>query len=93
MDRLLNSTVRFTKANAQDNIKYILRYVVRALKEQGYNPVDQLVGYVTSGDPTYITNHAGARNMIHSIDRFVLLEHVLSTYIDQMQAGRVACDV
>ena len=52
------------------------------MKEKGYNPINQIVGYILSGDPTYITNHNGARNLIRKIERDELLEKMVKEYID-----------
>ncbi len=60
---------------------YILRRVFAALEEKGYNPVDQIVGYLISGDPAYITSYKEARTMIRSIDRDEILEELLTNYI------------
>ncbi|HHV55457.1 MAG TPA: IreB family regulatory phosphoprotein [Firmicutes bacterium] len=65
----------------------VLRQVYRALKEKGYDPVSQLVGYLLSGDPTYITSHAGARSLIRTVERDELLEELLRTFIRQEQQG------
>lgn len=59
----------------------VLRYVFEALKERGYNPVDQIVGYLASGDPTYITSHKNARTLIRQIDRDLLLEELVRSYM------------
>lgn len=61
--------------------KEILKKVYEALKEKGYNPINQIVGYVLSGDPTYITSHNGARNLIRQIERDELLEKMVKKYI------------
>jgi len=61
-----------------------MTYVLNALKEKGYNPINQLVGYFISGDPTYITNHKGARGLIRRIDRDELLEVILSDYCSRL---------
>lgn len=66
----------------------VLLYVFRALQEKGYDPVSQLVGYLLSGDPTYITNHLGARAVIRSVDRDLLLEELVRAYIDPEAASR-----
>ena len=63
--------------------KEILKSVYSSLKEKGYNPINQIVGYILSGDPTYITNHNGARNMIKQIERDELLESMVKEYIDE----------
>lgn len=59
----------------------ILREVYQALKEKGYNPINQIVGYILSGDPTYITSHNNARNLIRKIERDELLEKMVESYI------------
>lgn len=61
--------------------KEILKEVYAALAEKGYNPINQLVGYILSGDPTYITNHNNARSLIRQIERDDLLEQMVKTYI------------
>lgn len=61
--------------------KEILKEVYQALVEKGYNPINQIVGYILSGDPTYITNHKNARNLIRSVERDELLEKMLKKYI------------
>lgn len=63
-------------------IKDILKHVYEALKEKGYNPINQIVGYILSEDPTYITTHNNARNLIVRIDRDELLQELVKTYID-----------
>ena len=62
--------------------KEILKKVYEALQEKGYNPINQIVGYILSGDPTYITSHNGARNLIRQIERDELLENLVKNYID-----------
>ena len=61
--------------------KEILQKVYEALKEKGYNPINQIVGYILSGDPTYITSHNNARNLIRQIERDELLEKMVRDYI------------
>lgn len=61
--------------------KEILKSVYGALLEKGYNPINQIVGYILSGDPTYITSHNNARNLIRQIERDELLEEMVKTYI------------
>ena len=67
----------------ENNIKTkeILKEVYEALVEKGYNPINQIVGYILSGDPTYITSHNDARNKIRSIERDELLEKLVQEYI------------
>ena len=61
--------------------KEILKEVYEALVEKGYNPINQIVGYILSGDPTYITSHNNARNLIRQIERDELLERMVKNYI------------
>ena len=63
-------------------IKQVMMQVYRALEEKGYNPVNQLVGYILSEDPTYITTHNGARSLIRKVDRDDLLQALLRNYLD-----------
>lgn len=64
-------------------VKDILASVYTALTEKGYNPVNQIVGYIMSGDPTYITSYMGARSMIMKVERDEILEELLSDYINR----------
>jgi len=57
--------------------------VYEALTEKGYNPLNQIVGYVMSGDPTYITSHKSARSLIMKVERDEIVEELLKTYIDK----------
>ena len=69
----------------QDNkldVSEVLEQVYSALTEKGYNPVNQIVGYIMSGDPTYITSHKNARSLIMKVERDEILEELLSVYID-----------
>ena len=61
--------------------KKILTEVYKALSEKGYNPINQIVGYILSGDPTYITSHNNARNLIRKLERDELLEKMVKYYI------------
>ena len=61
--------------------KEILKEVYEALQEKGYNPINQIVGYILSGDPTYITSHNNARNLIREVERDELLEKMVKYYI------------
>ncbi|NLC88013.1 MAG: IreB family regulatory phosphoprotein [Clostridiaceae bacterium] len=71
------------KVPREDNTeaKEILKEVYEALIEKGYNPINQIVGYILSGDPTYITSHRGARNLIRKVERDELLEKMVKNYI------------
>ncbi|MDO5417107.1 MAG: IreB family regulatory phosphoprotein [Lachnospiraceae bacterium] len=64
------------------NAAQVLEQVYIALTEKGYNPVNQIVGYIMSGDPTYITSHKGARSLIMKVERDELLEEMMAVYID-----------
>jgi uncharacterized protein (UPF0297 family) len=63
-------------------VQDILSYVYRKLQERGYDPVEQIVGYLLSGDPTYITSHGDARKAIRQVDRILLLEELVQAYVD-----------
>ena len=63
-------------------IREVLTSVYRALKEKGYNPINQLVGYILSEDPTYITTYKGARSLIRKVDRDDLLQAMLRSYLN-----------
>ena len=77
-----DETVSF-KVEREESIeaREILQKVYEALVEKGYNPINQIVGYILSGDPTYITSHNDARNKIRTIERDELLEKMVKTYI------------
>lgn len=75
-------TVSFTKEREDESrVDSILRTVYQALEEKGYNPINQLVGYMISGDPAYITSHNEARNLICKVDRDELMEILLKNYL------------
>lgn len=77
------NTVQFDAVkNKKDVTKVILNEVYESLLEKGYNPVNQLVGYFISGDPTYITNYNGARALIRKLERDEILEEVLKHYLN-----------
>ena len=65
----------------EQEIRRILTEVYDALKEKGYNPINQIVGYILSEDPTYITTHNNARNLIRKIDRDTLLQSLVKYYL------------
>ena len=77
-----DKTMNF-EVEIENNIKAkeILKEVYGALSEKGYNPVNQIVGYILSGDPTYITSYKNARNLIRQIERDELLERMVKDYI------------
>ena len=67
--------------NRDDSIRTILTSVYQELEEKGYNPISQIIGYILSEDPTYITTHNNARSLIRKIDRDDLLEVLLKSYL------------
>lgn len=64
------------------DVSQVLEQVYIALTEKGYNPINQIVGYIMSGDPTYITSHKSARSLIMKVERDEILEELLTVYID-----------
>jgi uncharacterized protein (UPF0297 family) len=77
-----DKTMNFKVERDKDiKAKELLKEVYGALEEKGYNPVNQIVGYILSGDPTYITSHKNARNLIRMIERDELLEKMVKNYI------------
>ena len=76
------STQKFTvPCDDKENMRRILRTVFDALQEKGYNPVNQIVGYLLTEDPTYITNYNGARTLICKLDRDELLQELVRQYL------------
>ncbi len=67
----------------------ILTTVYQALKEKGYNPLHQLVGYLVSGDPAYITSHQNARSLIRQVERDELLEEMVGTYLQLAEKNKL----
>lgn len=87
MDEQQENTVLF-KVNAEEDenqAKKIFLSVYQALKEKGYNPMNQLVGYLLSGDPTYITSHRNARSLIRQVERDELLEELVGSYLQRAE--------
>ncbi len=77
-----DKTMNFKLERDQDiDAQEILKQVYQALVEKGYNPINQIVGYILSGDPTYITSHKDARNKIRQIERDELLDKMVRNYI------------
>ena len=78
----LNNTQYFrVEKEPEIQVKDILKVVFAAMQEKGYNPVSQIVGYIMSGDPTYITSHNNARSLIMKVERDELVEEILKDYI------------
>ena len=78
-----DATKRFTTVSNQAQIREILSSVYDSLVLKGYNPINQLVGYILSEDPTYITNYNNARYLIFRIDRYELLEELVRSYLEK----------
>ena len=77
-----NKTITFSLADDREKeMKETLQTVYRSLSEKGYNPINQIVGYILSEDPTYITNYNNARGLIRKIDRDELLNTLVRTYL------------
>ena len=75
-------TVKFTvPSDDKENMRRILRNVYEALTEKGYNPINQIVGYLLTEDPTYITNYNNARSLICKLDRDELLQELVRQYL------------
>lgn len=76
------NTLKFTvPCDDKENMRRILRTVFDALQEKGYNPINQIVGYLLTEDPTYITNYNNARSMICKLDRDELLQELVRCYL------------
>ena len=83
MEKNLGNTQFFTVESEQETgVQLVLAAVYEALTEKGYNPVNQIVGYIMSGDPTYITSHKSARSLIMKVERDELVEEMLRFYIE-----------
>lgn len=89
MKRDLNHTqfitvekVNLEQSEPDSEAAMVLENVYQALTEKGYNPINQIVGYIMSGDPTYITSYQGARSMIMRVERDELVEELLRSYIE-----------
>lgn len=84
MSDKMDFTMKFEHKNDENKMKEkeVIEYVFEALKEKGYNPVNQLVGYILSGDPTYITSYKNARTVIRKYERDELLEIIIKEYLE-----------
>ena len=76
MANLSNTQYFKVKTEPEVQVKEVLDVVYTAMEEKGYNPVNQIVGYIMSGDPTYITSYKGARSMIMKVERDELVEYI-----------------
>ena len=82
VETMTDSTIKFKVPNDdKENMRLILRTVFDALNEKGYNPINQIVGYLLTEDPTYITNYNNARSMICKLDRDELMQNLVKCYL------------
>ncbi len=84
-----DKTMQFKAERDEETVQDILTSVYAALKERGYDPINQLVGYILSGDPTYITSHNNARYLIRRLERDEILEELVSFYLKALDEKRV----
>lgn len=81
---MTDNTIKFTvPSDDKDYMRQVLRSVFDALNEKGYNPINQIVGYLLTEDPTYITNYNNARSMICKLDRDELMQEIVRCYLTQ----------
>ena len=81
---MIDETIRFKlQNNSPEEMKDVMKQVYAALKEKGYNPINQIVGYILSEDPTYITTHNNARSLIRKVDRDELLQQLVKNYLKE----------
>ena len=81
MKKLENTQYFKIQSDQELKVGDVLQLVYQAMTEKGYDPVNQIVGYIMSGDPTYITSHKGARSLIMKVERDELVEELLKVYI------------
>ena len=82
VETMTEHTIKFTvPSDDKENMRIILRTVFDALNEKGYNPINQIVGYLLTEDPTYITNYNNARSMICKLDRDELMQELVNCYL------------
>lgn len=82
MQNLGNTQYFKVQAEPEVQVKEIIASVYEAMTEKGYNPINQIVGYIMSGDPTYITSHKNARSLIMKVERDELVEELLRAYVE-----------
>ncbi len=80
-----NNTMKFSAVGeGQNHVREILRVVYEALQVKGYNPINQIVGFIMSGDPTYITSHNNARSLIGRLERDEIIEEIVTEYLKNL---------
>lgn len=77
----------FSDESFEHDVKEVLMQVYEALHEKGYNPINQIVGYLLSGDPAYIPRHKDARNIIRKLERDEIIEELVKSYLNQHREG------
>lgn len=77
----------FPEEPIEQDVKKVLFQVYKALQEKGYNPINQIVGYLLSGDPAYIPRHQDARNVIRKLERDEIIEELVKSYLKQHREG------
>jgi len=85
MKKLDHTTTFVLSKDLENPARGIIKLVCDAMVEKGYDPLNQLVGYILSGDPIYITSHNGARNLLTRLDRDEILEEIVSNYIKTLE--------
>lgn len=81
---MIDETIRFKlQSSSPEEMREVMKQVHTALKEKGYNPINQIVGYILSEDPTYITTHNNARSLIRKVDRDELLQQLVKDYLKE----------
>ena len=83
MKKLDNTQYFKIQSDQEIRVSDVLQLVYQAMTEKGYDPVNQIVGYIMSGDPTYITSHKGARSLIMKVERDELVEELLRVYVEK----------
>ena len=83
MKKLDNTQYFKIQSDQEIRVSEVLQLVYQAMTEKGYDPVNQFVGYIMSGDPTYITSHKGARSLIMKVERDELVEELLRVYVEK----------
>ena len=86
MNKDVTSTMAFKSEDMRrENIRHIVRLVDKALKERGYNSVNQLAGYLISSDPAYISSHQNARSIIQNVERYDIIEEMVRSYLESIK--------
>lgn len=83
MTQISQETMMFKRGNENKDVSQVISEVCEALEEKGYNPIDQLVGYLLSGDPTYITSYGDARTKLRHFERYELIEELVIKYLEK----------